>query len=1052
MRPSDLIRKFTTIIVSSLLFSGLLNGQRYTFRNYGYESGLPNDFVYTINQTDNGFLWLGTGNGIVRFDGYDFYKVNYPDSLSNRNPNTSIKDRNGAIWFGCSDGSVFYLTGNELMQLAINNTRSISQLLQGPDGMIYIIPQGRAVWRVNPDNPAQVDELLIPDDLVLFSASFSGNGKLVMGSQGSVVICELQQDTIIVENKLEGFDYSTVSAVCQLKAGSAMIAGTEDNGLYILKGKDGIYESTRLTYNDDWNYLSVKSIMSDNEGRIWVSTFGSGVVQFSLTDDYKIDKVNFYNSENGLASDDSRVVFRDLEGNYWIGLFGKGISMLASYAFEFHAPGQNTAQNDIIFIDEYKGNFILGTPDGFHLFDVKTAKSVSYKNLTSHLGGALILSYFLDDQGKLWIGSDGKGLYVMNTDGTVRMFHRSGDTGFDRINNINIDDSNIWCATTNGVLVLDRQSGRITGTFNSNNGLPGKSINVILCDKSNAYVGTESDRLYIISNLEVNSAGCLMTGNTLNRIYDLTIQKGSGKIWAATYGNGIFACDGDSVISMNTSNGLFSNYCNSILSDSRDNLWIGHANGISRYNSAKQHIITYGASYTQGGTCNPGAIYESDDQRILIGTTKGIVIYDARNDIADKVPPFNNITSVIINDVDYGSRPLISLKYGKYRIRIKYSGVNFSDPEKVYYQTFLENYEPGPAAMTSSREVSYMLSDGRYEFSLVSVGEDGTSSEYSASLTIVIAKPLYKKWWFILLVIAAIASIVVMIIRQREKAQKKIREYLENELHKRTELIVRQKNEIEIQNLEITDSINYAKRIQSSILPEVNKLKENFREAFVIFHPRDIVSGDFYWFDKLDEDRFIIVCADSTGHGVPGAFMSMIGSTLLQDIVTRKKISKPSQILTMLDKQIFSTLNQNVDLGVSNDGMDMVVCEFNLKTHHVRFASAMRPIIIVVSGESFYIKGNRSSVGGESVIDKYFDDQEYYLNEGDSIYLFSDGFPDQFGGTDGKKMKIARLKKVIEQNSKLPMWEQEKMILKFFDEWRGSYDQVDDVLMMGIRV
>jgi serine phosphatase RsbU (regulator of sigma subunit) len=178
----------------------------------------------------------------------------------------------------------------------------------------------------------------------------------------------------------------------------------------------------------------------------------------------------------------------------------------------------------------------------------------------------------------------------------------------------------------------------------------------------------------------------------------------------------------------------------------------------------------------------------------------------------------------------------------------------------------------------------------------------------------------------------------------------------------------------------------------------------------------------------------------------------MIGSTLLQDIVTRKRITKPSEILTLLDKQIFSTLNQNVELGISNDGMDVVICEFNIKTRHIRFASAMRPVIIVIDGESYYIKGNRSSVGGESVIEKFYDDQEYYLSEGDTIYLFSDGLPDQFGGPDGKKLKIARLKKYIEQVSKMPMEEQKDMMAKFFFDWKGTYDQVDDVLLMGVKV
>ena len=213
-----------------------------------------------------------------------------------------------------------------------------------------------------------------------------------------------------------------------------------------------------------------------------------------------------------------------------------------------------------------------------------------------------------------------------------------------------------------------------------------------------------------------------------------------------------------------------------------------------------------------------------------------------------------------------------------------------------------------------------------------------------------------------------------------------------------------------------------------------------------------ILSGDFYWFDKLDDDRFLVVCADSTGHGVPGAFMSMIGSTLIQDIVTRKSVTRPSEILSMLDKLIFSTLNRNLEVGVSNDGMDMVVCEFNMKTRQVRFASAMRPVIIIMGGEPVYIKGNRSSVGGMSYSEKFFDDQEYYLAEGDAVYLFSDGFPDQFGGEDGKKMKVARLKKLIESLVDMPMEKQKDYITNFFYDWKGDYEQVDDILFMGIRM
>lgn len=462
---------------------------------------------------------------------------------------------------------------------------------------------------------------------------------------------------------------------------------------------------------------------------------------------------------------------------------------------------------------------------------------------------------------------------------------------------------------------------------------------------------------------------------------------------------------------------------------------------------------TYGTDFARGGNCNPDGMYESDDGKIFIGTTQGLIIYDKLKDKKNPIPPFNNIVSVTINNVDYPLKPSYSLPYSKrYNIKVSYVGINFSDPDKVYYQTRLDNFDSDWTKVTTEREVPYSLGDGRYKFNLISVNENGLSQENPVTFEIFIKKPFWRTWWFILSLIAVISGIIVLIVREREKAQKKIQAYLEKELEARTSVVMKQKYVLELQNIEITDSINYAKRIQTSILPDFQRLKDVFSDAFIFFRPRDIVSGDFYWFDKLDDDRFILVCADSTGHGVPGAFMSMIGSTLLQDIITRQHIIKPSEILKILDKQIFSTLNQNVELGVANDGMDMVVCQFNIKSRHVSFASAMRPVIIVMGGESFYIKGNRSSVGGESVIEKFFDDQEYYLNEGDTIYLFSDGLPDQFGGTDGKKMKIARLKKLIEDVSNLPMNGQKEVISMFYNEWKGEFEQVDDILLMGVKL
>jgi ligand-binding sensor domain-containing protein/serine phosphatase RsbU (regulator of sigma subunit) len=1044
------------ILLLLLLFLSplVLHGQTYSFRNYGAENDIPSGFVYNVNQTKDGYLWVGTGDGLARFDGYRFYKVSFPDSSSGRYPDADMRDSNGRLWFGCNDGSLFYTDKGELVQANIENNRNISSIIQGPDSMVYVIPQSMAIFSVDPNNTKVFHKYTVPGDPVMFSATFSVSGKLLVGTQGNILICSLRNDSLIVDNTVEGFDYANITAIHNTSDSNIFIVGTEDNGLFRLNISGNGAVLSRFVDQPLWNSINVQSIYKDDNNNFWISTFGSGVIQFKFTDGFSgVTSVRNFNTGSGLPGNDVKEVFRDIEGNYWIALYGEGISVLTTYAFSYYLPGRNDMENNIIYLSGYKDKYLLGTPAGFHVFDPEKGRSISFTNLTEKVGRVSITSYFRDKDDNLWIGTNGEGLYVMNGKGVVRLFEKTGDSGSDQIHDIKMDSINIWLSTTNGAVVLDRKTGILKKSFDTNSGLPYSSINkIFLAHDGKAYIGTESDRLYFIDrDFKVKNSDAIMSGSFKNKILSLT-EDGNGTVWVATGGNGIFRLQNDTISSVTKTNDLMSNFCYSILADSENEIWVGHSKGISRYNPETGIVKVYGADYTKGGICNPNAIIELPDKKILIGTTEGFIVYDRTKDRKNELPPFPNVNYITINDVRYPFRESYTFPYNKYRIMINYTGIHFSDPEKVYYSTYLKNFDPDYSKLSTSREALYSLGDGSYTFNLIAVNESGLSQEHPLSFTITIKPPFWRTWWAILIWICTLSAILVFIIRQRDKAQKKIQIYLEKELEARTRTVMKQKGEIELQNIEITDSINYAKRIQTSILPDINKLKEAFKDAFILFHPRDIVSGDFYWFSDIGNDRFILVCADSTGHGVPGAFMSMIGSTLLQDIVMRQKITKPSEVLTVLDKQIFSTLNQNVEMGVSNDGMDMVVCEFNTRTRHIRFASAMRPVIIVLDGESYYIKGNRSSVGGESIVEKYYDDQEYYLSEGDIIYLFSDGLPDQFGGPDGKKMKIARLKKIIEQISKLPMSEQKEALSKFYFEWKGNYDQVDDILFMGVKV
>lgn len=1046
--------RFILTTLCFFLLTHLLPGQVYRFRNYGAESNLPDPVVHNLIQDSRGYLWIGTSAGLSRFDGFTFHREEFPDSSINRYPSVSFRDNGGRVWFGCSDGTIFYSYDGDLKQASVSGKSIIAEIVQGPDGFIYALPQRQEVIKINPESPGECELFELPGDPVVFTASFTGSGELLVGTQENLLIYDLNGPSPDLRETVEGFDYATVNAIRHLR-GDIYIIGTDGNGLYKLAFAPG---NSVLTHYDGIPLLetaSIRSILYDSEDVVWLSTFGSGIIKLTFSPD--ADTISHFQNltrESGLQSENVTTVFEDDEGNHWIGFFGSGLSLLTTQAFSYFTPGGTTLPNNIIFAGKRGNDYLLGTPSGYYLFDLYEGRPLSFTNLAALTGKTDILSYYIDDEDNIWIGTKGNGLYRETGNGGIRLFFRSGDSGSDFISDVKVDDTNIWIATLNGVLVIDKAGGVVKNTYNINNGLPHNSINQIyLTDYGRAYIAVEGDRLYSIRpDTGVVAEGAGMYGNYLNKILSVS-QSSDGTIWAATSGNGLFGCYPDSVVPLTVSDGLMSNYCYNVFPDSDNRIWVGHERGFSVYDQATGTVRVVATDFAGGGACNSGAMFESPDGKILIGTTEGLIVYDRNADRKVSSGPRNNINYLSINNVRYPWRKSYTLPYRKrYEVTVNFVGIRFSEPERVYYSTFLENYNADWTDFTTTREVTYNLSDGKYVFNLMSVSEDGIMQEDPITFEIFIKRPFWRSWWFILMIAGLISGIIILIVREREKAQKKIQAYLESELEARTRVVMKQKAEIELQNIEITDSINYAKRIQSSILPDINKLKEYFSDAFIIFHPRDIVSGDFYWYDKFDEDKFILVCADSTGHGVPGAFMSMIGSTLLRDIVIRQRISKPSEILRMLDNQIFSTLNQNLELGVSNDGMDVIVCEFSLRNRHLRFASAMRPVILVMGGESYYIKGNRSSVGGESVTIKYFDDQEYYLNEGDTLYLFSDGLPDQFGGPYGKKMKIIRLRRLLDEISELPMKEQHEAVTKFYNDWKGEYEQVDDIIFMGVRI
>lgn len=304
--------------------------------------------------------------------------------------------------------------------------------------------------------------------------------------------------------------------------------------------------------------------------------------------------------------------------------------------------------------------------------------------------------------------------------------------------------------------------------------------------------------------------------------------------------------------------------------------------------------------------------------------------------------------------------------------------------------------------------------------------------------------------------IGAVVLLIVFFVLNGYLAKQKANKALEEKntaINKQKEQIEKQKDLVDQKNHEITDSINYAKKIQEAILPSQNFVQELLPESFVYFQPKDIVSGDFYWFTKKDE-KILFAAADCTGHGVPGALMSMVGSNILNQIVNEKGITRPDEILNHLHNGVRVALKQDVAGTQSRDGMDIALCSYDSKSRVLEYAGANRSLYLIKNKNLEVTKANKMPIGGlqEEGVERRFTNHSFEVNEGDVIYLSSDGYADQFGGSQGKKFMEKNFKQLLVDNQLLPSKKQRDLFKTTINTWKGDLEQIDDILVIGVKI
>ncbi|MFH2142893.1 MAG: two-component regulator propeller domain-containing protein [Bacteroidota bacterium] len=1035
------------------------NSQKIKFRIFDIESGLPNNFINSINQDKNGYLWIGTSEGLTRYNGLNFDQFKTIDGLSDDFISATFIDKKGIIWFGHSDGNVSIYKSGKFKTIVSGLSTIITGITEDNTGNKWIATQTEGVYRIDKETYA-VEIFEIPDQIISSIVCLKNN-KILFGTNNGLFESNIVGNKLTEIKPVIDFPAFNVTSVIKKNNQNGVWATTSEAGLYALSiSNNGKITTAKVGDNIGLSLENAQSVFEDNEQNLWVSTFGTGICKLSYSSESeKFIDIKFYNEENGLISNYVKTIFQDREDNIWIGTYGFGLAQRMKESFLFYSFDENKYSNNIfsILIDN-KDYLWLGTANGLLQMDLRTEKIIEFYNSNNKFINDNVTALCSDTSGNIYIGTSRNGIYYFKTeDKEFEKIEIGGDALMKMINKLEIYNDTIWAATNGGVLKIHK---KLISVINTSNGLNHNVVNDLAFDEtmSKLYVASISNMFtYIFKDSVINKP--IGSANDLYEFVSVDIDNNGSK-WLATAEYGIINWDTLLAVNFTTDMGLKSNYCYFIISDNQNNIWVGHRGGLSVLVQDNNEIKTYGINDGISSNLNKNAAFLDQKGNLWFGTNKGLIkhIPETRKKIT--ISPTLNMVSVKINNREYDFSEKIKMKYGNYQFLFNFIGISLKDPLGVTYRYKLEGYDPDYITTNSNKNIIYNnLTDGDYVFKIFACNSEGICTKQPVTVHILIDKPFWKKTWVILSIIFIIVFVTFLIVYARFRNLKRRERLLENELQKRTKEIIEKNEELNDKNKSITDSILYAESLQTAILPDINLIQTYFPESFIFYKPKDIVSGDFYRFEKIkDENKFLIFCSDCTGHGVPAAFMSMIGHTLIKDITSSKTYNHTGEILNQLNIEIRKILRHNPSYK-RDDGMDIVVCEIDFDNNKIAFSSAQRPIVLFKNNKLIWQKGSQFSIGGGRDVQSPFEEISFKLDKNDTIYLFTDGYIDQFGGPDGKKFKSSGFRKLLSDIYDLPMSEQENIIKETFNNWmsirsedENFFDQTDDILIIGIKI
>ncbi|MES2512576.1 MAG: two-component regulator propeller domain-containing protein [Bacteroidota bacterium] len=791
--------------------------------------------------------------------------------------------------------------------------------------------------------------------------------------------------------------------------------GTMNDGLVSVNNKSSLSYNQKSGLEEE----KVVSVFKSSDSAIWSGTYGGGAFKFK---NKKFERCFW---ENGISESIIKTITEDNYGNIWLGTIGGGISIISKESMQAKfqvvkvIKAANNLRSDFIsYLYKAKNGAIwVGHQSESKIDRIIVNKDLSYTVTSFNITNLLTPSVSCileDDAGDIWITSN-EGVWKLN----VKTGYVNNEYAiFKNIQTIAKDwNGNMWLGSSDvGAIILkNKLKVRYSEDAQSNtfekisvkDGISSNCVNTILFNQ---------DVVWFISNNGINE---LKIDNYLNRVKEVkSYNKGQG-----------FAS--------------YDNKPNTTVFDDNMFIWIGSIEGLTQYK-------------------NINDIEKNTSQKQASVFINSILIENKHVDWTDSSLFTSGDYSSIYFEGFYNWYKIpnhLVLDYTHNSIQFNLNTDNIADQKLMNYSYKLIGYDKDWIPLFNFNEIIYRnLPSGDYSLIIkTSISNDfSESKEYTYHFSV--TPPFWKTTTFYVVIGLVIAALLYFFVIGREKRLKREKLKLELQVKARTSEIENKKKEIELQNVliqginkDLTDSIKYAQRIQQTILPNTAVLSNYFSDNFIFYKPRNIVSGDYYWIKEIKNLIYVAV-VDCTGHGVPGAFMSLISSSILNESIDAHILqNSPAKMLEFLRRELNVRLSQNIS-GQINDGLDISLICYDKEKSTIEYVNANRPLYIISNDELITLTSENVNIGGYADFDSVIPTKTISIKEGDKLFLFTDGITDQFGGERNKKYNPARLRQFLLMNEHLPFSELKLKLNKEISEWQGSYEQTDDILLMGLKI